>query len=513
MKLSTRSAFILATLLGAFAYIGGTGLTVSSAWLITMASEHPPVLVLSVAIVMVRFFGIFRSLARYSERVISHEAVFRKLTGLRRSLFEAIASRLSEINVAQMSKSIVDDVERAQEFHLRVTLPGISAVLSGAVTALIALWIEPRLLFWVLPALAIFAVVIPYLTRTLLDPLARELEIKEGEYAEVLASASFAIVEADAFGYRDQYQSQLGDFASCLRQLEQRFYNRLSLLQFAYVAVLGLTLFGTSKTVDGITELLPVQISMAVFLVLVGFEGFTTWFPNLFPAGKNRRAAASVSELSRRTHSQHSSSAPSDGFAITAQEFSPYWESAFLAPVSFTLGEGETLVLSGPSGIGKSTFASALFGFASYSGSFTIGGVELRDISDRSQLISGSLQSGHIFNTTVRENLKFAGDDIKDDQIREMLNALDLNYLSLDEVIGEFGRALSGGEAKRLSTARALLSDAPICILDEPLEHLDVDLADKTRREIERFCAGRTLIVITHSPWPQYSQKLVLARE
>ena len=513
MKLSTRGSFILATFLGAFAYIGGTGLTVSSAWLITMASEHPPVLVLSVAIVMVRFFGIFRSLARYSERVISHEAIFRKLTGLRRALFDAIASRLSEVNVAQMSKSIIDDVERAQEFHLRVTLPGISALTSGAVTTLISYWVEPQLLFWVLPALAIFAVVVPYLTRTWLDPLARELEIKEGEYAEVLASASFAVIEADVFGYRDQYQGQLGDIASRLRQLEQKFFYRLSLLQFTYVAVLGLTLFGTSRTVDGIAELLPVQISMAIFLVLVGFEGFTMWFPNLFPAGKNRRAAASVSELSRRTASQQFNSTPKVGFVIAAQEFSPYWENEFLAPVSFTLGKGETLVLSGPSGIGKSTFGSALFGFASYTGSFTIGGAELRDISDRSQIISGSLQNGHIFNTTVRENLKIAGETIADVRIREVLDALELNYLTLDEVIGEFGRPLSGGEAKRLSTARVLLSDTPICILDEPLEHLDGELAVKTRNAIERFCVGRTLIVITHSPWPQYSQKLVLARE
>ena len=513
MKLSTRSSFILATLLGAFAYIGGTGLTVSSAWLITMASEHPPVLVLSVAIVMVRFFGIFRSLARYSERIISHEAIFRKLTGLRKSLFKAVASRLGEVNVAQMSKSIVDGVERAQEFHLRVTLPGISAVLSGAVTALISLWIEPRLLFWVLPALAIFASVIPYLTRTLLDPLARELEITEGAYAEVLASASFAIIEADAFGYRDKYQSQLSGFASRLRHQEKKFFYRLSLLQFTYVAVLGLTLFGVSKTVDSTTDLLPVQISMAVFLVLVGFEGFTTWFPNLFPAGKNRRAATSILELSRSSQSQLSKSELSEGFVIAAHKFSPYWESEFLTPVSFTLGEGEMLALSGPSGIGKSTFASTLFGFASYSGSFTIGGVELRDISDRAQLITGSLQSGHIFNTTVRENLKIAGESISDDRIREVLDALELKYLSLDEVVGEFGRPLSGGEAKRLSTARALLSDAPICILDEPLEHLDAELAVKTRTAIERYCSGRTLIVITHSPWPQYSQKLVLARE
>ena len=81
-----------AILLGAFAFIGGTGLMISSGWLITMASAHPPVLTLSVAIVMVRFFGISRSVARYFERVISHQAVFATLTGLRVKLYEKIIS-------------------------------------------------------------------------------------------------------------------------------------------------------------------------------------------------------------------------------------------------------------------------------------------------------------------------------------------------------------------------------------------------------------------------------------
>jgi hypothetical protein len=70
----------IAYTLGAFAFIGGIGLTVSSGWLITMASTHPPILTLGVAIVLVRFFGIFRSVARYCERIISRKAVFDRLT-------------------------------------------------------------------------------------------------------------------------------------------------------------------------------------------------------------------------------------------------------------------------------------------------------------------------------------------------------------------------------------------------------------------------------------------------
>ena len=80
----------IAAFLGAAAFIGGAGLTISSGWLITMASAHPPIMTLGVAIVLVRFFGIFRSLARYLERIVSHSAVFARLTSLRVALFAAL---------------------------------------------------------------------------------------------------------------------------------------------------------------------------------------------------------------------------------------------------------------------------------------------------------------------------------------------------------------------------------------------------------------------------------------
>ena len=133
-KLSVR--MWLAALLGALAYIGGSGLTISSGWLITMASQQPPILTLTVAIVLVRFFGIFRSVARYVERILSHEAVFKELTNLRVHLFDKLGNsgiELSrDINSGKTVKAIVDDVERAQEFQLRVTLPYRSAILVSA---------------------------------------------------------------------------------------------------------------------------------------------------------------------------------------------------------------------------------------------------------------------------------------------------------------------------------------------------------------------------------------------
>lgn len=107
---------LLAYFLGAFAFIGGIGLTISSGWLITMAASHPPILTLTVAIVMVRFFGIFRSAARYAERVMSHKVVFGRLTHLRTGIYSKIASSSISVSRALNSgtavKTIVDDVER-----------------------------------------------------------------------------------------------------------------------------------------------------------------------------------------------------------------------------------------------------------------------------------------------------------------------------------------------------------------------------------------------------------------
>ena len=252
---------------------------------------------------------------------------------------------------------------------------------------------------------------------------------------------------------------------------------------------------------------------MSVFLILIGFEGFTTWFPNLFLSGKNRRAAKTVEELSQSVSSELRYSAIPLGHHIKAHQVQAYWDQPFLAPISFEVQEGETLLISGASGVGKSTLASSLLGFAHYRGSLTIGGAEIREIKDLNLYISGSLQNSYIFNTTLRENLKIADENIADSKLMEIVKALELEDISLDELLGEFGRPLSGGEAKRLAVARALLSPAPIIILDEPLEHLDHERAGRIGRAITDLAVGRTLIVITHAPWLQYSRKLVLERE
>ena len=338
---------------GAFALAAGTGLTVSSAWLITVASTQPPILALGVSIVLVRFFGIFRAVARYGERVISHEAIFRKLTAMRVRLFKVVSLRLDSSDVAGTVKTIIDDVERAQEFYLRVTLPKIASAISLSITILLASWISPTSLLWILPVSASFSWLIPALTLRFLDPITEKIEEGENAYARDISSTSHAIVEAEVFGYSSFYLDKLSQDATNLRTEEARNATRISLLQLLVTFSLGVALIGISTHLWLSPEIVAVNVSMLIFLVLVGFEGYISWFPSLFLAGKNRRASRNVDLLlaSEIESEEFKLCTPSE-FTLQLINFVPFWKEQILPPISLTLLPGETLLISGESGIG-----------------------------------------------------------------------------------------------------------------------------------------------------------------
>ncbi len=512
----------LAALLGGAAFIGGAGLTISSGWLITIASAHPPIMTLGVSIVLVRFFGIFRSVARYLERIVSHSAVFARLTSLRVELFSSLDRRglsaARDINSGTFVKALVDDVERGQEYQLRVVLPRLAAMLSvGAGVGLGAL-IQPETLWITGPASAALLFIIPRMIERLCKRESFQIEESENQYSMQISAASLGAIEAHMYGFLDQSKEGTRQNEIALERIETKLLGSILLTQMITIAIFGGATVAIMALVYQLTGrgLLPtVQITMIAFLPLVIFEAITTWYPNLHSAGKLILAQENIDrELAKDGYNSHAAIQvePTD-ITLQIKEMRVDWGHELADPVTFSMRRGDTLVIKGKSGSGKSTLAMGISGLLDYKGSCTINEVQVRDIGNLPELLTGALQQSHIFATTLRENLKVANSDATDAELLSILTLVELDEISLDEMLGQTGRALSGGESKRLAVARALLSSAPIIVLDEPTEHLDSQRAQRIEDAIIEACRERILIVITHSGWLNVGQRVTLARE
>ncbi|TFH50481.1 MAG: ATP-binding cassette domain-containing protein, partial [Methanothrix sp.] len=164
----------------------------------------------------------------------------------------------------------------------------------------------------------------------------------------------------------------------------------------------------------------------------------------------------------------------------------------------------------GRSGVGKSSVAELLLRFREYGGSIQFGGRELRDYAsdDLRSFISALPQKPHLFNSTVRENILVANPEASVDEIAAVVFDTGLDEWiatlpeGLDTRVGEEGREISGGEARRIALARTLLKDVPLYLLDEPTEGLDAATENLLLARIDKRLLGKSLLLITHRPAP-----------
>ena len=178
-----------------------------------------------------------------------------------------------------------------------------------------------------------------------------------------------------------------------------------------------------------------------------------------------------------------------------------------LKQFSLVINPGERVAVVGPSGSGKSTLIELLLRFRPYQGSISIGGCELRDIApdQLSRLVAAVPQQPHLFNSTIRENI-LLGREIPDEQLSAVLADSGLEQWiaglpqGLETPVGETGSAVSGGEARRIALARALVGKAPILLLDEPTEGLDGAIEQSVVQYLTERLQGTTVLVVTHRP-------------
>jgi ATP-binding cassette subfamily C protein CydC len=518
----------LAALIGGITIACGVGLMATSAYLISAAALHPSIAALSVAIVGVRFFGIARGVARYLERLVSHHATFRLLASIRVWLYDALEplapARLQAYAHAQgmgyrsgdLLSRIVSDIDTLQNMYIRVLAPPVVAALVAAGMWWLLGAFDPVLALAFIAFFLLSAAGVPLLAYVLSRRPARRFVQVKAELNAQVVDAVQGMADVVAFGQESQQAERIGELNDTLTRQQmsmarigslQNFLSNLFMNLAAWIMLILAVPLVRSGQLNG------VYLALLVLAALAGFEAvqqLPTAFQQLGGTLEAAQRLFEIVDAQPDVHDSPQASPRPECYDLELQHvrfaYQPD-EAAAIDDISFVARPGECIALVGPSGAGKSTIAQLLQRFWEYQGGhILLGGYELRQYQqeDVRRLISVVAQDTHLFNTTVRENLRLARPEASFEeiveaarkaQIHETIQALPHGY---DTQIGEQGLLLSGGERQRIAIARAFLKNAPVLILDEATAHLDALTEQAVLRSLRKLMRERTAIMITH---------------
>ncbi|MFP3989291.1 thiol reductant ABC exporter subunit CydD [Streptomyces sp. E11-3] len=511
----------LGLLLGSLALGSAVGLMATSGWLISRASEQPPVLYLMVAVTATRAFGIGRAVFRYAERLVTHDAVLRMLADTRVSVYRRLErlapAGLRSARRGDLLSRLVGDVDALQDYWLRWLLPVGAAAVVGAGAVGFTAWLLPEAGALLAVGLLVAGVGVPLLSGALARRTERRLAPARGVLATRVADLLTGTAELTVAGALTARTRQTRQADTELTSLASRAATATALGAGLSALACGLTVAAAALVgVQGVREgrLDGVALAVVVLTPLAAFEAVTGLPLAVQYRQRVKKSAERVYDVLDAPEPVREparpAEAPADPFPLAVRGLTarhPGQDRAALAGVDLTLTAGQRVAVVGPSGSGKTTLAQVLLRFLdTEQGSYTLGGVEsaAMDGDDVRRLVGLCAQDAHLFDSSVRENLRLARTTASDDDLRDALRrARLLDWAEslpdgLDTLVGEHGAKLSGGQRQRLALARALLADFPVLVLDEPAEHLDLATADALTADLLAATEGRTTVLITH---------------
>ena len=507
-----------AALFGVIASASTVALLGTSGWLISYAAELPPVLSLSVAAVMVRSFALSRSVFRYLERLMGHDAAFRGLTDLRVTIYERL-ERLSPVGLQRFSRGdllarLVADVDAALDLPLRVVLPWVQAALVSVATVAFLAWLVPGAGLALGVVLIIGLVIVPWIVARIASRAERRLAPTRGALTASVVSSLDGAADLLAFGAVDAALADIDRRDAELTAVARRESAGLGLGVGLSTALQGLAVVAClvaaiPAVVDG--RIGPAWLAVAALLPLAVYDVVAMLPSSALAYQRVRGSAERINEVLATPDPVHDpgdpQALPRPPLPLRCRGLVAAWvDEPVLRGVDLDVASGERVAVVGPSGAGKSTLAMVLLRFLDYSGSVELDGVQLRSVGgDEVREEVGLLtQDAHIFDTTVRENLHLGAPRATDDELRAVLARVGLTgwllHLphGLGTDLGPHGAAISGGERQRLALARLLLAERRLLVLDEPTEHLDPQAADALTDDLLAVTAGRSTLLITH---------------
>ncbi len=507
--------------LGSLALGSAVGLMATSGWLISRASQQPPVLYLMVAVTATRAFGIGRAVFRYAERLVSHDAVLRMLADTRVAVYRRL-ERLAPAGLrgtrrGDLLTRLVADVDAFQDYWLRWLLAaGVALTVSAASVGFTA-WLLPEAGAVLAAGLLAAGAGVPLLTATAARRTERRLAPARGMLATRVTDLLTGTAELTVSGALPARTDAARRADGTLTRIAARAAAVTGLGDGLTALVSGLTVtataaFGAQAVAAG--RLSGVAMAVVVLTPLAAFEAVLGLPLAARYRQRVRRSAERVYEVLDAPEPVREPVAPRQAPAspfpvvvkgVTARYAGQRREA--LAGLDLTLEEGRRVAVVGASGSGKTTLAQVLLRFLDpEAGSYTLAGVDAcaLDGDDVRRFVGLCAQDAHLFDSSVRENLLLARKDATEADLRaaldraRLLDWVDALPDGLDTLVGEHGARLSGGQRQRLALARALLAGFPVLVLDEPAEHLDLPTADALTADLLAATEGRTTLLITH---------------
>jgi ATP-binding cassette, subfamily C, bacterial CydC len=517
------SRVALAAVLGALTVVFGAGLMATAGYLITRAAEQPAILSLMTAIVVVRFFGIARPLARYFERLASHDLALRVLGRVRVRVYERIEplapAQLDGYSRGDLLSRMVADVDALQNVYLRGVGPPLVALFAGAVcVGAMAAFLPAAALVLALGLLASGAGV-PALVGRLGKRAAGRQAAARGVLATELVELLGAAPELVVYGGDAAALGRLRAADRALVRIGRRDALAAGVGDGVGVLVAGLTVASVLALSVGAHaggELDRVLIAMLALLALASFEAVQplSAVARELPAtlGAGRRILELIDREPAVADPAEPAPLPSPPFVVALDQVSARYapgEPLVLDGFSLRLEPGGRVALLGSSGAGKTTVVNLLLRFLDPErGRVTLGGRDLREYrqDDLRRAFAVAGQDAHLFSASIRENVRLARPEASDAAIEYALDRARLWQWvrdlpdGLDTLVGEQGRQLSAGQRQRLVLARAMLTDAPVLVLDEPTAHLDPPNAERLMEDVLSAAGERSVLLITHRP-------------
>ena len=470
----------------------------------------------------VRGLAIGRTVMRYFEKIVTHDATFRILSKLRVQVFEKIIPLspgvLNRYRNSDLLNRLVSDVDTLDSLYLRLLAPFFTAALVIIAMTIGLSFVNIPLALGLGLFLLILLIIIPTVFYRLGQEFGELLIQARATYRTQFLEFIQAQAELLLFNAEDKLKEKMTATEKTWQE-DQAKEAKLSGFSTALVLFLnGLLISGmlwfASNADFGTDEYRTAYIALFTFAALAAFEIIMPLGAAFLHIGQVIAAAERVTEIIEQkplVKFNGNEEFETKVRLISTKDLSfsyPGQETLVLKNLTLDLEQSQKIAILGKTGSGKSSLLQLLVrNYDANQGKLLLAEKPISAYSEETlrRQICFLTQRVHVFSDTLRQNLQFASaDKISDEKMIEVLHQVGLSKLleqegkGLNLWLGDGGRPLSGGEQRRLGLARILLNNAPILLLDEPTEGLDRETERQILRLILQHAENKTLIMVTH---------------